>query len=334
MAYCMIEDNCGKLFVADQIKCSKIGENGCLSFHDTNGFLTVKTMISILENGSLTCIGKNHENKVDVVWFLYGTDAINILKNFNVTQTFQPRLHLIRKTNNEFTIAMNNKLFRFNVGQSETECNRLLIKRLEFIKKGNKYSLEFLNEDDSQIPGKNHRTEQLSFNMTRYACNKINIKVERRHEDSYGPVDFIVNGNVRVQDKTATKNFKMRNEGKLPYNPDDIDIFQVSDLINNVVYAIPMRVMIDEICTSFFTTEQLMKNTVGFGSKWKENHNQFKHDLKTTEGIISYVKSCEEASKIPQLTDRSFYKNIIDDNKDKFCSLKQLSDKKNNIQVI
>ena len=335
MAYCMINDNIGNgVFVADQIKCSKVGENGCVSFHDMNGFLTVKTMIAILENGSLTCIGKNQDNKVDVVWFLYGTDAINILKKFNMTQTFQPRLHLMRKTNNEFTIAMNNELFRFDVGQSESECNRLLIKRLEFIKKGNKYSLDFLNEDDSQIPGKDHRTEQKSFNMTRTACNTILIKVERRYTDAYGPVDFIINNISRVQDKIASKKFCNRHEGKLPYNPDDIDIFQLSDLVNQIVYAIPMRIINDELISSFFSVEKLMKTTVRLGVKWKESNKQFKHDLKTKEGILSYVKVCEEASQIPQLTDRSFYKNMIDDNKDKFGSLKQLSDKKNNVQVI
>ena len=36
------------------------------------------------------------------------------------------------------------------------------------------------------------------------------------------------------------------------------------------------------------------------------------------------LKACEEASKIPPLTDHSFYTNMIDANKDKFGSKKQL----------
>jgi hypothetical protein len=156
------------------------------------------------------------------------------------------------------------------------------------------------------------------MNMTRSACNTIDIKVEKKHGNSYGPVDFIVNRIVKVQDKVASITFHVRHQGNLPYNPDDIDIFQVSDLVNNIVYAIPMRVMIDEIVTSLFTTNKLMKNTVEFGPKWKEDHKQFKHDFKSKDGVLSYVKACEEASKIPQLTDKNFYTNMIDDNKDKF----------------
>jgi hypothetical protein len=167
--------------------------------------------------------------------------------------------------------------------------------------------------------------------MTRKACKSIDIKVERRQEDGYGPIDFIVNKIVRVQDKVAKNCFHMRREGGLPYNPDKIDIFQVSDSVNSIVYAIPMRIMKNEIITSFFTTIQLMKNTIPFGIKWKESHKMFKYDFKNPEGILSYVKACDDASKISKLTDIRFYTNMIDKNKDKFCSKKQLIDRKVNI---
>jgi hypothetical protein len=102
-------------------------------------------------------------------------------------------------------------------------------------------------------------------------------------------------------------------------------------LVNNEVYAIPMRVMTNEIITSFFTDEQLMKRTIHFGLKWKEVHEQFKHDFKNKEGVISYVKACEDASKIPKLTDINFYTTIIDANKDQFGSKKQLKYRKANV---
>jgi hypothetical protein len=326
MAYSMNgNDICSNNFVADQIKSSRVKENGILGFGEN---LTISKILSILENGSLTCIGKNQDNEVDVVWFFYGIDSINILKKFKITQIFCPTLHLKLKSYNEFTLAMNNPMFRFDIRKSEIECNRLLQKKLEFIKNGPKHLLIFWNEDDSQIPLKNHRIEQHSLNMTRSICNTIGIKVEKIHEDSYGPVDFIVNGYVRVQDKVGSKCFHVRSYGRLPYNPDDIDIFQVSDLKNNIVYAIPMRIIKDNIVNSFFTIDQLMKINIKFGPQWKENHKQFKHDFKTEEGILSYVKACEEASKIPQLSDQSFYTNIINENEDNFGSEKQLEARK------
>ena len=333
MAYCMINNDINEeVFTAEQVKNARIRENGQVNFHESSSnMLTVKTMISILKNGSLTCIGKNQDDKPSVVWFLYGIDTINILKEFNDTQTFTPRLNLMRKSNNKFTIAMNDTMFRFDVEKSSEECNRLLERKLEFIKNGIKHSLQFLNEDDSQIPCENQRIEQRSLNMTRTACNTISIKVEKRHEYSYGPIDFIVNENVKVQDKVGTVHFNVRCRGRYPYNPDDIDIFQVSDLVNNIVYAIPMRIINNDITISFFNTKQLMKNTVYFNNNWKETHKQFEHDFKTKEGVISYVKACEEASKIPQLTDINFYTNMIDENKDKFGSIKQLAERKLNV---
>jgi hypothetical protein len=332
IAYCLFDDDVGgEFFVADQVKTSKVCKNGLLCFNYANRILTVGTMISILKNGSLTCIGKNQDNKVDVVWFFYGIDAVNVLKKFNIKQGFHPRLHLTINSYNEFTIAMNNPILRFEVGKSSEECHRLLEKKIEYIKTGIKHSLTFWNEDDSQIPSKTNRIEQRSFNMTRYVCKCINIKVERVHENSYGPVDFIINGIVRVQDKVATTQFHIRNIGRHPYNPDDIDIFQVSDLVNNIVYAIPMRIIKDNVVISFFTTRQLMKETIWFGLKWKENHKQFKYDFKNNEDILSYVKACEDANKIPKITDKKFYTNMIDENKDQFGSKKQLKAIKENV---
>jgi hypothetical protein len=335
MAYCIINDNInGEVFVADQVKSARVSDNN-LTFNISNGKLNIGVMISILECGSLTCIGKDKDNKIDVVWFFYGINSINILKKFNLNKEFRPNLHLTKKNYNEFTNTMNNEMFRFDVGKSSKECHRLLEQKIEFIKNGIKNSLQFWNEDDSQIPCENHRIEQRSFNMTRIACISINIKIERKFEYAYGPVDFIVNEIIRVQDKVVSslKKFKVRNEGKLPYNPDDIDIFQVSDLVNNIVYAIPMRIVNNDIIISFFNTEQLMKINVYYGIIWKEKHKKFKYDFKNKNDILSYFKACKEANIIPKLTDKDFYSNMINENKDKFGSKKQLASRKaNNIE--
>jgi len=334
ITYCSIDDNVDQeIFVADQVKSSCIHKNGQVFFSMKNGLLNVGKMISILESGSLTCIGKKRDGTIDVVWFFYGVEAINILKEFNINQVFAPILHLRVKSYNEFTNAMNDPMFRYDIGKSSEECKRLLVNKLEFIKLGSKNSLTFWNEDNSQILNENHRIEQRSLDMTRTACNTIDIKVERRHEDAYGPVDFIVKDTVRVQDKVVSKKFKMRGSGRLPYNPDDIDIFQVSNLLDNIVYAIPMRIIKDDVI-SFFTSEQLMKTHICAGLKWKEDHKQFKYNFKNREDIISYVKACEEASKVPKLTDRDFYKNMINENKEKFGSLKQLACRKANLEIL
>ena len=58
-------------------------------------------------------------------------------------------------------------------------------------------------------------------------------------------------------------------------------------------------------------------------------NKQFRHDFKTKNGVLSYVIACEKASKLPQLTDRNFYTNMINENKNKFGSKRQLMNIKN-----
>ena len=71
IAYCAIDNDINKeVFVADQVKSSRVNENGQLNFQVTNGSLTVYEMLKKLENGSLTCIGQKRDGTVDVVWFL------------------------------------------------------------------------------------------------------------------------------------------------------------------------------------------------------------------------------------------------------------------------
>ncbi len=160
-------------YVADQIKTAYATQN------QINFSLTIGAMITILENNmSLTCISIDN-NEVDIVWFFYGIDAINILKTFEKTKVFQPTRHLKCQRNNPFTLAISNPKFRYDVGKSKTEINRLLEQKLEFVKVGIKNSIKYYNEDESQIPCNFHRIEQKSFEMTRNACAKINVHVTK-----------------------------------------------------------------------------------------------------------------------------------------------------------
>ena len=194
VAYCMLgNDIASDTFLAEQTKTACASEEGRVAFGGSGDILNVGGIISILENHmSLCCIGMTSERKVEVVWFFHGPEAIAELSAFLNTQRFTPRLHRKLQRSNKFTDFYSQTVYRFDIGQSESERTRLLQRRLTALKTSVLRSLIFLNEDDSQIPGEYHRREQLSFAMTRAACATHGVLVKRLHEDSYGSVDFRV----------------------------------------------------------------------------------------------------------------------------------------------
>ena len=275
-------------------------------------------MINILDNGSLTCIGQTRDGVVDVVWYFTATAIVTLNTFKDKDQTFHPRLHLTRTSNNEFTIAMQSEKFRFEVGKSKEECDRLLQAKIGFLATGKKESLMFWNEDKSQIPSVSHQVEQESMKLLQAACEANGAIYTKPHDLMYGPIDFLING-VRVQDKAMKKSkvFRFRVNGRLPYNPDELDAFQVTVLEDGVAYVMAMRVVNrDGTVTSYHSVDTLMRETtITVGPQWKEIHKAFKHDLKTPEGKKSYVDACIAAGKIPPLTNRTFYTKMRDDNK-------------------
>ena len=322
------------VFIADQVKTGRVGTNCAVNFHANGGMLKVKDMIAILDKGSLTCIGLSRDGVVAVVWYFTAT-AIVILKTFKQDQTFRPRLHLKTVSNKTFTMAMQSELFRFEVRKSneksKVECDRLLQAKIGFLTTGTKNSLKFWNEDISQIPSKNHQVEQKSMELSRLACEANGANYTKPHGIMYGPIDFLINGTVRVQDKALDKGkvFGVRAIGRLPYNPDKLDVFQVTILADGVAYVMSMRIVNrDGTVISFQSVDTLMKETIRFGPQWQEQHKQFKHDLKTPEGTKSYVDACIAAGEIPPLTDRTFYTKMCDDNRNKIGSKRQLAEKK------
>ena len=310
-------------YVADQVKSAYFKVKNEINFS-----VKIGGMITILEkNMSLTCIAMK-DDKVDIVWFFYGIKAIDVLITFEKTKTFKPRCHLTCKSDNPFTLALNDPRFRYDVGKSELEIDRLLQQKLEFARIGVKHSIQYLNEDDTQIMCPFHRIEQKSFEMTRDACAMITINVKKCPEDNYSVIDFRMNDRIKIQDKSYKKHFVMRAHGKLPYNPDTIDIFQLSNLITKEIYAIPMRKIKKNIVKSTFPPDILMKTDIKVSQIWDTKYAKYKYDLKTEKGIRAYVATCEAAAAVPQLTDREFYKNMLDANAEKFGSLKQLAERK------
>ena len=336
VAYC--EKNIGgnpddEVYFAEQIKTATAGENSNrLTFGASDGHLTVDIMKNIIKkNMSLICIGKTDKCKVDVVWMFYGEKGLDMLNKFENTQTFQPRLHLQIKSTNDFTIAYNSKDFRYDVGciESKEERQRFFKERAIIIRSGIKHSLQFLNEDDSQIPNEYHRNEQHSLMIIQEACKKVGVEVHKIRDDAYTCVDFRVDG-CRVQEKTLGENgthVHIRNLGGLPYDSDKIDILQISQKLK--VYVIPMRKYDgDGNIVSNMSEADLVKIKYG---RWKQN---IMCDLSTKKGIQKYVKLCAEAKEIPSLTDHDFYKNMITKNAHIFTSESDAIRKKRNTKKI
>jgi len=172
-----------------------------------------------------------------------------------------------------------------------------------------------------------HRIEQKSFNMTRDACAKINVNVQKHSDDNYTCVDFRINNTIRIQDKSYKNNIVMRAHGKHPYNPNCVDIFQCSNLLTNEVYAIPMRYIENNIIKSTFTAETLMKNGIKITSTiWDNKYGKYKYNLTKEQDIRAYVENCKAAAAIPQLTDRNFYQNMIHANANQFGTRKKIKE--------
>lgn len=315
IAYCLLgNDIKSNVFVPDQEKSAQVTDRGQLPFNHHNNIIRISDMTVILKHHmSLTFIAKNKSNIPDVIWMFYGSDAINMLSKFPQRLCFSPRLHLKISSNNAFTKATNNKVYRFDIGNDKNEIKRLIERKKTIIQNGKKFSIEFLNYHDSQIMNPNCKIENKSFLMIREACQKNNGIIDHYTEDMYGPVDFRLNGIVRIQDKVVgNKRFHLRSKGGYPYNPDSIDILQVSNIINKTIYAIPMRYMSSHNIFSTFSEKELIKTDFWISKEFKEKYCKYYYILSNDEDVTRYIKNCNEAYNIPMLTDSNLYKNMLD----------------------
>lgn len=302
---------------ADQVKCAHISKSGCCPYSSKGVIMTMGHILEILNKGmSLTCIAVDSEENIKVVWLFHGKDVIDILCKFPFTQRFTPRAYLKRRSNSKFTQTYNLPQFRFNL-EEESEKLRLLNRKIKITNNFASYTLDYLNENESQIPLLNHRIEQKSFEMTRNACVKIGIQITRDYHDSCTTVDFRVGG-ARIQDKVANTHFAMRGRGKYPYDPDKIDILQITDVNNSIVYAIPMRQSVSDEIHSFFSEDDLMRGTFRFHEAWKAEYIKYKFDFSKFDQIQKYYDHCQLSSQIKYLTDKTFYSNLISINAEKF----------------
>lgn len=315
------------IWFPDQVKCARVAPHGECIFRGSKGPLRVKDMLKILSDGmSLTCIGLSRDAKPEVVWFLHGQVSIQILENFDVMQCFHPLLKYKIKSSNNFTLAMTDSQIKFNVGISLLDRQRLLTRKIQTVQQHARYSLSFLNDDASQIPSIFHQVELKSFQMVQAACRLYNVTVERLVKDSYTVIDFRVCG-ARVQDKCGDLTIGMRKPGRYPYDPDGIDMFQISSITTRSVYALPMRINNGKEICSFFSEKQLMKNTISLSKKWRSKHDQYRYNLSSPQDVAKYLEMCRRISKTPKMTDTGFYARMLKNNVDSFGSLRQIREK-------
>ena len=313
-------------FAPDQVKSAKADKHGRLTFNHEGTVIKAKGMISILEKGmSLTMIGKNSNNEPEVVWLFDQIGGLSMLRNFPETQPFQPRLHLKTTSYTPFTVACNKPEFRFDISKSDGEVLRLQQRRIQLTRMSPKFTLQYLNEDDSQIPGGTHRIELKSFQLTRQVCQENGANVEHIVEDSYGPIDFRMNRSIRIQDKVGERRFCMRQVGRHPYDPDSFDILQVTSLINKTIYAIPMRHISNGLVQSYFSEQELLASHIYFTETWRAEHTKFKYDFNDNSSVKQYIEACKAAHKVPKLTNRNFFEDLLNKNRSRFGSKKALA---------
>ena len=319
-----------EVFLADQGKHGVVGVKGVVNFCHSGHIITIQDMVNILQRDmSLTCIGKNKSNNIEVVWFFHGQDTMRALQDVgNDKLTFRPVLQPKKRSPHIFTQFYSQSKFQFNVGTSQDERQRLLNAKIAAVQTGRLRALTFLNEDDSQIDSETHRTEHASFCLTRAACAKLGVHVDRYPDDAYGPVDFRVQIKARIQDKTVDTIWHMRREGSHPYNPDEIDILQITHIAFKTVYALPMRKVEDGAILSYLTEEELMVGSVAFNQKWQQRHVRYRYDMSNDSDVRRYIAHCTAASGIPKMTDQHFYSDLLTSNALKFGSKKQIKERK------
>ena len=321
MAYCKLEDDpSSKVFAGDQEKSAIATQKGQLGFNAAGTNITLQGMLDVLKTGySLTMIGrKRSDGKPDVVWLFHGSEAMDALSLLPPALHFAPVLHLKTKSSAAATITCNRPEFRFDIGKSEAEIVRLRQRRIQIVEDADKHTLEYLNDDLSQIMGQNQKIEHESFLQTRSACAKVNCKIEHFAQDSYSKTDFRLDRTCRIQDKVGRRQFMWRSIGGHPVNPDTVDVLQVTDLDRHCVYAIAFRQQHQDTVISTFTEDELMKKHIGLSADFKEKYAESYCDLTDREGIERYINICKRAELVLPITDTEFFSNIIKNNAESF----------------
>lgn len=211
-----------EIWIGEQIKTATATTQGRCAYS-----IQIERMLSYLErNVNLIYIGSDRESKdacsssvlreIKVVWYFSGVQAIDMLKQFDPKQPFEPILIPKRKSNNLFTKVYSDPVFRYDVGDNVIERKHLLRRKISVYNACEKFPIDYWNSDPSQIPSFSHRVEEISYQITKKACELVDVVVERHHDDAHSSVDFRIDGYVKVQDKVWGKTFVLKYPGKYP----------------------------------------------------------------------------------------------------------------------
>lgn len=122
----------------------------------------------------------------------------------------------------------------------------------------------------------------------------------------------------RIQDKVADEQVIVRPPGRHPMNPDNVDIFQVTDIHQHSIYALPVRKRQKDKVVCQFEDSALMKTSWWLSVEWKNKYADFLFDMKDEKSIQRYIQNCKAAAAVPPLTNTTFYSDLLEANKDSF----------------
>lgn len=239
-----------QLFAACQVKTSRLASNrNCFTFH-----LNAADMLSILQkNMSLLAIGIDQDDAIIVAWFFHSPsddgEITSKLTEF-ADKAFTPVYQLKMATRSPFAKWYNHPTYRFDLDPKLPKSAAERARLLERIGKGVraepfKKTIDFFNDDESQIPGSGHLAQHRVLLATRALfsperCAHIglpHIKFEKDLGDSYTRVNCRVrcdsppfaNMDVRVKDNVTTTTLSLRRDKKYPMDPDSIDVMQFTE---------------------------------------------------------------------------------------------------------
>lgn len=99
-------------------------------------------------------------------------------------------------------------------------------------------------------------------------------------------------------------------------------------------YANHFALDVEKGCAPFFAERALMVRTVPLTKAWREKHARYWYDFSQPEDVKKYVPFWQEAAQVPNLSDSSFYSEIIKRNQTLFGSYNHSKNTSNPFEVI
>lgn len=301
-----------RVHVGIQIKTSHVQPNGRVNFT-----VSLQDIVNkYLCHGIIVMCIAYRDDCVVTVWIFDQAD-IPTLQLTSSTSSWSPRV------NSSNTILHDDKIkFQMDDTQARARCKKTLVDKVHTAEKR---TLQYFNEDACQIPCASYRIELQSFIVHRNIAQQNSVMWERRQEFDYTSIDYVLRYSdgveAYIQDKATTKTkgqFNMRRTYGLPYDPDVLSVFQVTDLCRDIVYAFPLRVQNHDTIISFFDEAELMRPNYKMTMSWKDKYAAHAYRLSDATDMARYVQACHDAACVSALSDTAWYGNMLKEYADEF----------------